>query len=187
MKRSPKKVAVTVLALGTASAAVVFGSFAAWTASTSNPGNSITSGTLTMSNSKSAAAVFTATAAKPGDSGSDTVTVTNTGSIPMTAKITQASVTDSGFGSDLTLKIHDDTANRCIWPTQAAGACSTYGAWDASATLTNFTLDGTGGSGSQWAASEAHTFTASWSFDSGAGNGTQGKTATFGLTWGGAQ
>ena len=142
-----KKVAMSVLALGVASAAVVYGSFAAWTAQTTNPGNSVTTGTLTMTNSKNAAAVFTAaTNAKPGDTGGSTVTVTNTGSVAMsTVKLSQGSITNT-VGTDLQLKIHDDTTNRCIWPTQSAGACAGFGTWDASATLTNFNVQGTGGS-----------------------------------------
>jgi len=181
-----KKMAISALALGAASAAVIFGSFASWTAQTANPGNSITTGTLTMTNSKPAAAVFTATGIKPGDTNGSTVVVTNSGSTPMsTVKLTQGTITNT-VGTDLTLKIHDDTTNRCIWPTQAAGACAAFGVWDGSATLTNFNVQGTGGT-STWAAAEAHTFTASWDFALAAANATQSKAAAFGLTWDGAQ
>lgn len=182
---SPRRLAVTVLALGAASATIMLGSYAAWTAQTTNPGNSVTAGTLTMTNNKDATAVFTATGAKPGDTGSSTVSVANSGSIPMTVKLTQDTVTDTGFGADLQLKIHDDTKNYCYWPTQAAGACGSYGAWDASGTLSAFSVAGTGGA--QWAAAESHTFTVSWSFDSASGNSSQGKAASFQLVFDGEQ
>lgn len=191
--RTSKKLAISALALGAASAAVVFGSWAAWTAQTANPGNSVSTGTLTLGNNKSATSVFSAaTGAKPGDTGGSTVTVTNTGSTTLSSvSLTQGSVANTVDDTQNTMKlqIHDDTTNRCIWPTSAAGACASYGAWNAAGTL-----DGTfhvisSDADDAWGASEAHTFTVNWKFNDagGADNTSQGKAASFDLTWNGVQ
>jgi uncharacterized repeat protein (TIGR01451 family) len=180
------RLAVTLLALGIASAGIMAGSFAAWTAQTSNAGNAVTAGTLAMTNSKNATSVFSAATVKPGDTGSSTVTITNGGSVPMSASLTQDTITATGIEASLGLKIHDDTRDWCYWPLPAAsGACgSSYGAWDASSTLTNLALPATSGA-AQWPSGEAHTFTLSWQLAATSPNSDQGKTGSFRLVWDG--
>lgn len=178
------RLAVTALALGIATAGMIAGSFAAWTAQTSNPGNSVTAGTLTMSNNKDATSIFAATNVKPGDTGSNTVTVQNTGSVPLSASLTQDALSSSGIETSLGLKVHDDTRNWCYWPTNAAGACATFGAWNASGTLAGLALPATDGS-AQWPAGQAHTFTISWQLALTSPNADQGKAGSFRFVWDG--
>jgi hypothetical protein len=181
------KVALTVLALGLATAGVFAGSHASWTASSSNPSNSVMAGTLTMSNDKSAAAVFmAATNAKPGDTGSGVVRVRNTGSIPMTVGLLQDSLTSTGIESSLNISVHDDARDWCYWPTTGSGPCSTYGAFNASGTLAPVTILNSS-NGAQWAANEYHDFTVSWTLLTSSPNSDQGKTGSFRLVWSGAQ
>ncbi len=200
-KRNARKVALTVLALGGATAAVVFGSLAAWTATTTNPGNTVTAGQLTLGNSKDAAAIITTnvTGVLPGSTQSDTVTITNSSTVALTVTATQSAVTDalSDGNNVMKLTIHDDTTGNCVYPSQA-GACPTLdnttanAEWDGSAAgttnLVNLALPGTGGA--TWAASEAHTFTVTWEYtddgtvNNSANDGT--STASFALAWNGA-
>lgn len=178
---------VTILALGLASGGVFVGSFAAWTAQTTNPANAVAAGTLTMSNDKNATALFSASNVKPGDTGSTTVTVANTGSIPMTVQLTQDTLAGSGIESSLGLKVHDDTRDWCYWPVSQPGACPTgYGAWDARAALTGFTVPATDGS-ARWPAGQSHQFTISWQLAASSPNSDQGQTGTFRLVWDGTQ
>ncbi len=180
------RAALSLVALGVATAGILSGSYAAWTAQTTNPGNTVTAGTLTMSNDKNAAAVFTATNVVPGATGSDTVTVTNTGSIPMTVQLTQDTLSASGIEASLRVSVHDDTRNWCVYPSNTAGACLTRGAWDATGTLANFPLPATDGS-AQWPAGQVHTFTLSWELVASSPNSDQGKTGSFRLVWDGLQ
>ena len=69
---------LTVLVLA---AAALVASSASFTASSANPGNMFTAGTLTMSNSKANTAVVTAAQMMPGQTTSGGVTVTNTGDV----------------------------------------------------------------------------------------------------------
>ena len=81
-RRNRRKVLVpltTVLVAG----AVAVGSGATFTSTTDNTISSVTSGTLTHTNSKDRAAIFNLPAnLKPGDVVNGTVTITNTGSLP---------------------------------------------------------------------------------------------------------
>lgn len=194
--RNVRKAALTILALGAASAAVVFGSLAAWTAQTTNPGNTITAGKLTLGNDKAATALFAADEqAKPGQSGTDTVTISNDGSAPMNVTLSQSGVVDtmSDGNNDMKFTILDRATGNCVYPA-AAGPCpaldaATAGAdWNGAARLTNVALPGTGGAG--WAAAESHTFAITWAYtDDGVVNNTtndgSGRKAAFDLTWNG--
>jgi hypothetical protein len=183
-RRRPLRLLLTILAIGVATAGIMAGSYAAWTAQTTNPANAVAAGNLAMTNSKAATSVFSASNVKPGDTGSNSVTITNSGSVTANVKLTQDSLTTTGIEASLGLKIHDDTRNWCYWPLPAAaGACgATFGAWDASTTLTNFAVPNSSGT-ALWAASEAHTFTISWQLAATSPNSDQGKTGSFRLVW----
>ncbi|MCW2926527.1 MAG: hypothetical protein JWM86_495 [Thermoleophilia bacterium] len=182
--RGRARMAVTILGLGVATAGMVAGSFAAWTAQTTNPGNSVSTGTLGMTNDKPAASVFSATNVVPNQVGSSTVKITNSGNVPLSVKLTQDQLSASGVEASLRLSIHDDARDYCYWPTTGPGACATRGAWDASATLATLAIPNSTG-GAQWASNEAHTFTLSWELLASSPNSDQGKTGSFRLVWNG--
>jgi predicted ribosomally synthesized peptide with SipW-like signal peptide len=184
----PLRISLTILAIGVATAGIIAGSFASWNAQSTNPGNAVAAGTLTLGNNKSAASVFSATNVKPGDTGSSTVVISNTGSIPMSVSLTQDTLTSTGIEASLGLKVHDDTRNWCYWPLPAAsGACgASYGAWNASGTFSAFPIPATSGA-AQWPAAQAHTFTISWQLATSSPNSDQGKTGSFRLVWDGVQ
>jgi predicted ribosomally synthesized peptide with SipW-like signal peptide len=185
---------LTMLAIGVATAGIMAGSFAAWTAQTTNPSNQVTAGTLDLTNSKDGLAVFTASNIVPGDTGSDTVTLTNGGTVPLAATLTQDNVTAIGIESSLRLMVHDQDRNWCYWPVSQAGACpgtggvdgDGYGAWNATGTLNALALPSNAGA-ARWPAGEAHTFTISWKLAASSPNGDQGKTGSFRLVWDGTQ
>lgn len=204
-KRTTRKVLLTVLALGAATSAVVFGSLAAWTATSSNPDNEITAGELTMGNSKTGAPVLTTDVSDvvPGDGSSDTVTITNTGTGDMEVLLSQLGAADGLSDGDNVLKftIHDDETDTCIYPAgtygASGGACPDLtpalagAAWNGMATIDDLTISGAGGSGTDWAAGEDHQFTVTWEYtDNGVVNNTRNgsnPTATFDLAWEGIQ
>jgi uncharacterized repeat protein (TIGR01451 family)/predicted ribosomally synthesized peptide with SipW-like signal peptide len=183
-RSTPLRAVLSVVALGIATAGIMSGSYAAWTAQTTNPGNQVVAGTLTMSNDKDATSVFSASNVSPGDTGSSTVTVQNTGSLPMTVALTQDQLTSTGIEASLRLSIHDDTRNWCVYPTNLAGSCGSRGSWNAS--LTSFPMPATSGA-AQWPAGQSHTFTLSWELVTASPNSDQGKTGSFRLVWDGTQ
>jgi hypothetical protein len=93
----------TILAITTVAAVIAAGSialpatFGAFTAQTQNPNNTFTAGTLTMSNSRQGAYIISGSNIAPGDSGTFTVTVTNTGSLSATMSLAES--LSSGWSS----------------------------------------------------------------------------------------
>ncbi len=198
--RSNKKIALSVLALGGATAMVVFGSWAAWTAQTTNPGNTVTAGRLTMGNEKGGVdndgnpvLSQNITDVLPGTTGTDTVTLENTSSGPMAVTLTKTASTDQLSDGDNVLKltIFDDEIDECVYPA-VAGPCpdldhATAGAAWITA-IDALALDGSGGA--NWAAGESHDFVLTWEYtDNGdvnnINNVAAARTATFDLTWNG--
>ena len=114
-RRNRRKVLVpltTVLVAG----AVAVGSGATFTSTTNNTISSVTSGTLTHTNSKNAAAIFNLPAnLKPGDVVNGTVTITNTGSLPAAFSLTEVSSTNAFTGSNLTLTITENGASAPVY------------------------------------------------------------------------
>lgn len=170
-----KKLVVSVLALGVATSAIVFGSMAAWTATTSNNGNSVTTGSLTLTNSKpSAAAIINATNVKPGAEGSDTVTITNGGNLPLNLSLTQSNVVQ-GASNFLKLRISDGT--NCVYPAKT-GACDAYGAWNGVSTIANL-------ANGSLAAGASKTYTVGYTLEAASTNTDQNKVNTFDLKFDG--
>lgn len=157
------------------------------------------SNTNTNSNSIGCDNLINATGRKPGDPPTTAiVTIRNVGSIPasslrlFTTAVTGCTTTDAsgesfhGTGDLCTavaLGIHDDTNDRCYYPTQTAGACTL----DATRTLSSFVAS-YGGSAAALplgitGLSGGLAFTISAQLISTAGNSMQGRTATIDLNW----
>ena len=166
-----------VVALGGAAAltalTVTPGTFGGFTSATSNPNNSVTAGTLTMTNSAAGSAVVTETSPvnkdnmQPGQSVSGSVTITNSGSLPADLALSISNVANSFPAGALNLVITD-------------GATTVYSGAVANTTAP-IAL------GSTWAAGASHTYGVTVSVPSAADNSAQGKTASFELDWNGAQ
>jgi spore coat-associated protein N len=93
--RNLKRFLTSLLILGGVTSAVGFGTFASFTATTDNPGNVFSTGTLTMSTSSPGASFTTLTNMIPGDSRTDLLTIQSTGSEDMTYTLTTTASTSS--------------------------------------------------------------------------------------------
>jgi hypothetical protein len=102
----PRMALGALLTLALAVGAVI-GSGANFTASSANPTNTFTAGTLTMSNSKAGAAVLTASNMRPGDPASTgTVDIKNTGSLSGAFTVSRSALTDSDGGNPMSAKLN---------------------------------------------------------------------------------
>jgi hypothetical protein len=142
--------AVTAAGLSAVTAIAVPHTLGFFDASTTNPSNSFTAGTLQMTNSKSGVAIVTGTNMRPGDVKPGSVTITNSGSLSATMTLSESTIVPGAgtpaFAHDLQLVVVD---------TSITGTPTVYsGAFDSMGTITLNPLTGTG----QWPASEAHTF-----------------------------
>jgi hypothetical protein len=88
------------------SAGAVVGSGADFTASSANPANTFSSGTMTMLNSKAGEAVLTASNMRPGDSADGVVDIENTGSLSGDFTLSRSTPVDSDPANPLSGKLN---------------------------------------------------------------------------------
>ena len=98
-------------------------SYAAFSATTSNPGNSWTTGTLDLVDDDSGSAMFAVTGLQPGDTGSRCIRVTASGTTPADVRLYAEDLVDSATSDKLsdaiTLQIVEGTGG-------SSGSCSGF-------------------------------------------------------------
>lgn len=159
------------LATAAMAGALAVGSGATFSSTTGNTASSVTTGTLTQSNSKANAAVFSLSNMKPGDSVYGTVTITNTGTLKSPMSLVETAGAN-GFSSAALLQ------ESIVDVTNASAPVSVYAG--------NFGAAGTKALGT-FNAGEARTYKVTVTLDSGATNTEQGKTALASYVWNGTQ
>ena len=114
-----------------AASAVAVGSGANFTASSANPSNTFSTGTLSILNSKEGAAVLTASGMKPGDPATvGTVDIKNTGSLSGVFSLSKSNISDSDGSNPLSQKLDVVISDCGLWsggnPPSCAGATQKY-------------------------------------------------------------
>jgi len=170
----------TAGALSALAAVVIPGTFGSFNASTSNPGNTASAGTLQMTNSKSGA-IVTLSNIRPGDSNAGTLTITNSGTLSADMYLSESNVTGAAFASDLQLKVEDTTLGTTVYSGSLSGMAATVSGSAAGIHLAP-------NSGTQWAAGENHDFKFTVTFpnntvSTGADNAFQGAAASAQFDW----
>ncbi len=150
-----------------AAASVAVGSGATFSSQSANPSNTFAAGTLVQSNSKAGAAIVTGANLKPGDVKSGEVTITNSGSLAGTFKLSELNAANGFAAGSLQLKIEDVTG---------ATATQVYaGDFDA--------VPAAGISLGSFAAGQARTYRFTVTLVTAAGNGDQGKSDDAEFEW----
>ena len=187
-----------VLALVLAAVGVAVGSGATFSASSANPSNTFTAGTLTMSNSADNSAILSVGSTpgwKPGDSTSGTVDIKNTGSLSGTFSLSRSALSDTNpndtpsgpspapadpMSGKIDLVIHDCGTFTVATPP----SCSTGGTDVYTGTLAGLSSSQALGS---YAADAQHRYKFTATFNSSAGNVYQGANSTATFTWNAVQ
>jgi len=154
------------LATLVAAGAIAVGSGATFTSTSANTISSVTSGSLSQSNSKANAAVFNLTNIKPGDVVNGSLTIKNTGSLPATFSLTETASTNTFSGTNLALTITNTTTNKVVYT-------GTFGGL----------VDGAKNDLGSVAAGVSNDYTFSVKLDQATPNTDQGKTASATFQW----
>jgi spore coat-associated protein N len=188
--KNPKR-ALGSLALLVAATGVVIGSGANFSASSANPTNQFSAGTLTILNSKEGVAVFTSgTGLKPGGpSVVGTTDIQNTGSLPGTFTLTRSAPQDSDTGNPLSGKLNLVVKDCGVWTNSSTpNVCgdgddtTKYGASTATlAAMSSPVALGT------FAAGEKHRYEFTVSLDASASDAYQGDSTQTDFTWNAVQ
>jgi spore coat-associated protein N len=157
-------------------AGAVVGSGADFTASSANPANTFSSGTLTIGNSNAGTAVLTASNLRPGDAAvPGTVDIENTGSLSGTFTLVRGTVTNTDAGNPLAAKLNMTVVDCGTFSGVTPPSCSDGDE------VTKYTgtlaAMGTSGLGS-YNAGDKHRYRFTVALDSSAGDAYQGDGAT---------
>jgi spore coat-associated protein N len=186
----PKLALGALLTLLLAAAAVV-GSGADFTATSANPENTFSSGTLAIENSEEGTAILTATGMKPGGAAAvGTVDIKNTGSLAGTFTLARATPVDSDGANPLSGKLNVTVVDCGLWSGETAPAC---GDGDDVTKYTGGTLAQMGTASSpisslgSFAPSAKHRYRFTVALDGSAGNAYQGDSSSVQFDFNAAQ
>lgn len=169
-----------------ASGALVWqSSYSAFSATTSNPTNNWTSGTVALADNDANTALFTATNLKPGSTDAKCINVTSSGSLASAVKLYGTSyATTNALADVIALKVEEGTGATNAACAGFTGASTLYDGTvkDFAGAKTSFATGV-----SSWAptgtASETKSYRVTYTLSATAPNTAQGGTASLGFTW----
>jgi camelysin-like metallo-endopeptidase len=179
MQGKTRKILVSLLVIAAASAIGGLGAYSAFTATTSNSGNTFAAGTVTITDNDAGAAMYSASDKKPGDSVTQCIKVTYTGSLDSDVKLYTSSAIGS-LGQYVDVQVRPGTGNitfpGCTGFTP--DAADMY-----NDTLANFPtsyasgiLDAGPGANTKWITGDSVVYRFTVTFQSSAPASTQGQT-----------
>lgn len=177
---NPRLALGALLTLLLAAGAVV-GSGADFSASSANPSNTFSAGTLSISNSKEGAAVLTASGMRPGGaSATGTVDIQNSGDLSGVFTLSRTAPVDSDGVNPLSGKLNLTVVDCGVW----SGSAPVCGDGDDVTKYSGGTIAQMGTAGhlvsglGTFAGSEKHRYQFTVQLDGSAGNAYQGGTSS---------
>ncbi|HEX2085142.1 MAG TPA: hypothetical protein VHF89_05625 [Solirubrobacteraceae bacterium] len=190
LAKNPKRT-LGALAVIVAATGLVVGSGANFTASSANPSNSFSAGTLTILNDKEGSAILTTGSnLKPGGAAATgVVDIRNTGSISGTFSLSRSSIVDSDAGNPMSAKLNLVVKDCGVWPD--ATTVEPCGDGD-DTTIYGSPTATIGGMSSPvalgtFAAGEKHRYEFSVQLDASATDAYQGDTSSVQFDWNAVQ
>jgi hypothetical protein len=185
LTRHPRRTLAT-LATVLAAVGVTVASGADFTASSANPANVFSTGTLSMNNSASNSAILTASGLRPGGTpATGTVDIANTGSLSGTFTLTRGTPVDSDTTNPLSTKLNVTVTDCGVF---AGGTAPNCGDGDDTTVYTG-TLGQMGTTGhaiaplGSVAAGAKHRYQFSVALDPSADNNYAGDSSTAAFNW----
>jgi hypothetical protein len=168
-RRALAAMATLLIAVGVTAA-----SGASFTASSVNASNTFTAGTLSMSNTKAGAAIFSASNMKPGDVATGEVDIKNTGTVNGAFTLSKTALTNN-----------DTTYKMSTQLNVVISDCGTDSDCSSKSLVTSGTLESLGSNipVGNIAGGVTHRYEFVATFDSNADDNYQGKSATAEFTW----
>jgi hypothetical protein len=189
--KTTTKVLLTALCVGALGSLAAMGVFGAFSSTTTNAGNTITAGTVAIADNDAGAAMYSLTAAKPGESVSKCIKVTYTGSLDADVHIyTTSTIGSLGQYVDLTITPGTQATSTfpsCTGFTPDSGGALYTGTLQSFGTTRNTYANGVvdyPGSGTKWATNEAVVYQVTATLQSSAPDAAQGlTTGAHTFTW----
>ncbi len=190
-----KRLLLAVVVIGWVAAAVGYGSYSAFTATTSNTGDTLAAGTVAIADNDGSGTLVTLSNAKPNDTDTGCITVNYTGSLAANVSLYVSSLTGTGLGAYVTLTV---TRGSFSPSAPAFRSCTNFVAdgtnyigagngviynGNLSVFPTTYAggLEPTSGSPATWNNGDSHVYKFTVTLQNN--NSAQGLTATAGFTW----
>jgi hypothetical protein len=189
--KTTTKVLLTALCVGALGSLAAMGVFGAFSSTTTNAGNTITAGTVAIADNDAGAAMYSLTAAKPGESVSKCIKVTYTGSLDADVRIyTQSAIGSLGQYVDLTITPGSQTTPSfpsCTGFVADSGGAIYTGTLQSFGTAKNSYANGVvdyPGTGTKWATGESVIYQVTATLQASAPDAAQGlTTGAHTFTW----
>jgi hypothetical protein len=189
--KTTTKVLLTALCVSALGSLAAMGVFGAFSSTTTNAGNTITAGTVAIADNDAGAAMYSLTAAKPGESVSKCIKVTYTGSLDADVRIyTLSTIGSLGQYVDLTITPGSQTTPSfpsCTGFVADSGGAIYTGTLQSFGTTKNSYANGVvdyPGTGTKWATGESVIYQVSATLQSSAPDVAQGlTTGAHTFTW----
>ena len=188
-----RKLFLTVAVVALVGALSGFGTYSAFSSTTTSGGNSMQAGTVTIADDHTASAMLNLANAKPGDRTTGCVKVTYTGSLPASVRMyanptgglapyLKVTVTRGSGGSypsctGFTTSGEGTYVNSTPGVTFSGTLSGLPASWSASAD------DPAGGTADQWTQNESHSYQVDVQLDPSAPAAAQGLSAGVSFTW----
>lgn len=178
------KILRTLVVLGVLACIAGAGVFSAFSSQTDNPGNSVTAGTVVLSDNDAGSAAYNMTNAKPGDSQSSCIKVTYTGSLNASVRIYTPS-TIGALGSSVNLKIEPGTQTTPSFPSCTGFTPDSGGALfegtlasfaSEHASFANGIADNPGTSATKWVTNDSVIYRVTATLSASAADAAQGQS-----------
>jgi hypothetical protein len=177
------KILRTLVVLGVLACIAGAGVFSAFSSQTDNPGNVVTAGSVTLSDNDGDSALYTLTAAKPGDSKASCIKVTYSGSLDANVRIYTPS-TIGELGPSVNLKIEPGTQTTPSFPsctgfTPDSGGALFEGTLASFGSERNSYANGIAdfpGAATKWATNDSVVYRVTATLSASAPDSAQGKT-----------
>jgi hypothetical protein len=114
--KKTEKVLSSVLVVGVLAGATTFGVYGAFSATTQNAGNEISTGTVQFTDNDAGTALYNLTAAKPGSSVSRCIKTTYTGTLPSAVRLRTTTTAPGALAQYIDVKITQGTSTSTTFP-----------------------------------------------------------------------
>jgi hypothetical protein len=181
-----RKLLLTIALVGAIGALSGFGTYSAFSATTTNGGNGMQAGTVSIADNHTSSAMLSLANAKPGDRTTGCVTVTYNGTLPATVRMYASPsgplapylrVTVSRGSGGTYPNCTGFTADASPGVTFSGTLNSLPSSWSSA------NDDPAGGATEQWTQGEAHSYQVDVQLDQSAPAAAQGLSAAVSLTW----
>jgi hypothetical protein len=114
--KKTEKVLSSVLVVGVLAGATTFGVFGAFSATTQNAGNEISTGTVAFTDNDAGSSLYNLTNAKPGSTVSRCIKATYTGTLPSTVRLRTTTTTPGALAQYIDVAITQGTSTSTVFP-----------------------------------------------------------------------